>query len=163
MRNRWKDLSMSGGVASKLVGDPFPRRFPLSFQHLTEEPLSCFRVSPPGYQDVENIAILIDCSPKRELLALNLHEDFVYVPDITASPMSHSNLPGEFWPELETPESDCLVGDNDSALGEQILDIPKAECESMLEPDTITNDLSRKTMTFVERVHSCILSPSPST
>jgi hypothetical protein len=53
-----------------------------------------------------------------ELSALNLHEDRVYVPDITASPMTPSNFPGEFWPKLETPESDGFVGDDDSALGE---------------------------------------------
>ncbi len=65
---------MRGTAAAQFVGnEPLLETEPCPLQEATKEPLSCFRVSPPGYQDVENIAILIDCSPKRGPLALNLH------------------------------------------------------------------------------------------
>ena len=149
---------MSCRIALEFVSDQLPGWFSLSLQHLAKESLSGLLVASLGYQDVENISILIDCSPQVELLTLNLHEDFVYVPDVTAPPKFPSNLPSVFCPELRAPEPDRLVGDDDSTLGEQVFDIPKAECESMVEPDTMTNDLGRKTMTFVERIHSSIFS-----
>ena len=38
-------------------------------------------------------------------------------------------------------EADCLVGDDDPSFGQQILDVSKAECESVVEPDGMTDDL----------------------
>src|ERR1700722_14169749 len=43
--------------------------------------------------------------------------------------------------EMIYPASDCLVRKYNSALGEQILDVTKAEGEPEIEPDRLVNDL----------------------
>jgi hypothetical protein len=48
--------------------------------------------------------------------------------------------------EFLTPLSHRLIGHEDSALGQTILDIPEAQAEAMISPDRIANDLGRKTM-----------------
>jgi hypothetical protein len=49
--------------------------------------------------------------------------------------------------ELQHPASDRLVGDIQPALGEQILDITEAECESNIEPHSVPNDRRGKLVT----------------
>jgi hypothetical protein len=41
--------------------------------------------------------------------------------------------------------------DDDAALGEKILDISKAQAETMVHPDGIADDFWRKTMTVIAR------------
>jgi hypothetical protein len=49
------------------------------------------------------------------------------------------------------------VRNNDPTLSQQILDIPKAEGKTMVEPDRMTDDLGRETMAFIAGAHSPIL------
>jgi hypothetical protein len=42
------------------------------------------------------------------------------------------------------PASDCLVGDRNSALSEQIFDVAKAQREPKIEPNRLLNDLGRE-------------------
>ena len=57
-------------------------------------------------------------------------------------------------PKLQAPEPNCLVGDRDATLGEQILDITEAEREPMVEADSMADNLGRKSVTSVAGFHS---------
>ncbi len=46
--------------------------------------------------------------------------------------------------ELPTPLPDGLVGDDDSTLREELLDIAEAQARPMVEPNTVSDDLRRK-------------------
>ena len=89
-------------------------------------------------------------SPEVKLLTLNLHEDFINMPGVAQSAPLASNRAGVFRSELETPEADGLVGDDDPPFSQQILDISKAERETMVEPDGVADDFSWETMFSIQ-------------
>ena len=158
MFNRWEDLSVSGRVALEFVCDELPWRPALSFQHFTKESLSGFLVSSPCDEDVENIAILIDFFQKVVLLDSDLHEDLIDVPDVAQAALFPPNFPSVFGSKLGTPEPDGLVGHHDSALSQQILDVAKAQSETVIEPHCATNDFCWEAMAVVEGIHPVIFS-----
>ena len=57
---------------------------------------------------------------------------------------STAKLPGEQRPELQHPAPDRFVGDVQSALGEQILDIAEAEGEAKVQPHRMPDDVRRE-------------------
>jgi hypothetical protein len=61
--------------------------------------------------------------------------------------------------ELDTPETDCLSADGDASFSEEIFDIPMAEIETTIEPDSVRNDIGRKSVTFI-CIHRRIVSIS---
>ena len=70
---------MCCGVALELVSDELPRRLALFFQHLA---FSGSFIPALGHQNVENIAILINCSPQVDPSSLNPHEQLINMPDV---------------------------------------------------------------------------------
>jgi hypothetical protein len=52
-------------------------------------------------------------------------------------------------PEMVHPAANRLVGDRNPALGEQIFDVAKAQCEPEIEPDRLLNDLGREPVSVV--------------
>ena len=51
--------------------------------------------------------------------------------------------------ELDTPEAEGLPGYSYAAFGQEILDIPVTQVETIVEPDGITDDVEWKPVTFV--------------
>ncbi len=72
-------------ITPELVGNQFPRGFTLTLQHFPKEPFSSSLVPLFRHQDVESVAVLIDRTPEIQLLSLNLHEQFIDVPDVAES------------------------------------------------------------------------------
>ena len=141
---------MGSWIAPEFVGDQSPRGLALALQHFAKESLGSSLVPAFSDQDVQNIAIRIHCSPEVKLLTLNLHEDFINMPSVAQSAPLASNRAGVFRSELETPEADGLVGDDDPPFSQQILDISKAERETMVEPDGVADDFSWETMFSIQ-------------
>ena len=61
--------------------------------------------------------------------------------------------------ELPTPLRDRLVGDDDSALRQEFLDIAEAQGKSMVRPNGVTDDLERKPVSVVA-IHLALLHDS---
>lgn len=74
-------------------------------------------------------------------LTLNLHEELVQVPRVAQTTFSPLERTSVLRPELSTPLTDGLVGDDDSPLSEEIFDVSQAQTETMVEPDSLTDDL----------------------
>lgn len=53
------------------------------------------------------------------------------------------------WFESFSPEADRLVGDENTSLGQLVLDITVAEVEPIVAPDGVPSDFMRKSVTFV--------------
>ena len=71
---------------------------------------------------------------------------------------------GETRSELLAPASHRLVGDDDTALGQDQLDIAQAEAEHVVQPDGMADDLGGEPMTVVWvgwRLHAASLVRSP--
>jgi len=132
MVDGWKDLSVGGRIASKLVGHELPRRPPLLFQDLAKEALSGPLVSAAGDQDVEDIPVLIHGSPKIMTFTADRDEHFVHVPDVTESALSAAQSAGVFGSKLVAPGSNGFVGYLDATLGKKVLDVSKAQREPMV-------------------------------
>jgi len=58
--------------------------------------------------------------------------------------------------ELDSPETDCFAAESDASFSEQVFDISMAQVESVVEPDSIGNDIWRESMTPVG-IHGPIL------
>ena len=46
--------------------------------------------------------------------------------------------------ELVAPEADRLVGDENATPGQDVLDVPVAQTEAVVEPDRMLDDLGRE-------------------
>ena len=141
MGNRWEDLSVRSLIASKLVGDELQRWFLLVFQHLVKEALSSSPVSAACDQDIEDVTILIDRSPKIMTFTADGDEQLVDVPDVAHSTLSSPPSSSVRWSKLPTPGSNRFVRYGDASLREKVLDIAKAQREPMVQPDGMADDL----------------------
>ena len=56
---------------------------------------------------------------------------------------------GETGAKFDTPETDSLTTDGNATLSEEILDIPVAEIETVVEPDGITDDIGWGSVMFI--------------
>ena len=66
----------------------------------------------------------------------------------------------------QAPLADRLVRDRNAWLGQQVLDVPKAESESVIEPDRVADDLGWESVTVIawcQAAHPPTLPPAPST
>jgi len=58
--------------------------------------------------------------------------------------------------KLDAPKSDGLVADTNAAFGKQVFDVTIALVESMIEPNGVTDDIGRKSVTFLSIHHQII-------
>jgi hypothetical protein len=70
------------------------------------------------------------------LYALGPDEDFVHVPLVPGSRPPASQAIGETRGEFLAPASHRLVGDDDAARGQDQLNIPQAQAEQVVQPDS---------------------------
>jgi hypothetical protein len=63
------------------------------------------------------------------------------MPSVTGSRPQSASVPGEDWPKLETPPPSRLIGDIETALGEEFLDVSVAQGEAKIQPNSVPNDL----------------------
>jgi hypothetical protein len=78
------------------------------------------------HKEIENLALVVDRPPEPESSAADQDSHLVEAPFRGWPMTSAAKLPGEQRPELQHPSRDCLIGDIQPALGQQILDIAEA-------------------------------------
>ena len=143
------DLAVSGAVAFQLVGDKPPGRASLPLQPLAEDSFGGFPITARLDEDIEYITILIYRVPEVLAFALYLYENLVQVPRVTETTLSTLQSPSVFRSELDAPKSDRFIGNGDAALSQQVLDIAKAQAESVVQPDRVADDFRRKSISAV--------------
>jgi hypothetical protein len=157
MHNRREDLTAYSPVRGKFVGYKLPRNLTLMFQCLAKEAFGGLTVSTLRYKDINNIPILIHRTPQVVALTSDLNEHFINVPDIPKPSLFPAQRSSIGRPKLDTPTSNCLVGDGNTPFSKKVFDITEAECESMVEPDGMADDFRRKPMSFICRFHQSII------
>jgi hypothetical protein len=140
---------MGGRVALELVGDQPSGLAPLSLEQLPEEPLGRARTPMSLNEDVDYVSILVDGTPQVASLASDAHEQLVQVPRIAQTTLSTPQFPSVVSTEFPTPLPDRLVGDDDPALRQQILDVAVAQAEAVIKPGGVTDDLGRESVSVV--------------
>src|SRR6516165_8766993 len=100
-----------------------------SMYHLSDrkEPLGCGRAAPALVQDVEDIPVLVDRTPKIVLLAADADEHFVHVPLVAGSGPSLPEHIGENPAKAQAPLADALVTDDDPSRRQDQLNISYAD------------------------------------
>ncbi len=123
VEDRWEDLSVRRRVASQLVGNQLQRWPLLVFQYLAKEALSGSPVAVARDQNIKNVAVLIDRSPKIMTFAADRDEQFIHVPDVTESTLLSPQSTSIRWSKLAVPGSNGFVGYGDATLSEKVLHI----------------------------------------
>ena len=119
-------------VAAQLVRDQPARLSALSFQELTEEPLSRPLVPPRCHKDAEHVPVLVHGPPQILLPPLDLHEQLVQMAGVALAAPAVPQPPRVIEPEPQTPLPNRLVRHGDTALGEEILDVPETQVEPVI-------------------------------
>ena len=157
MCDGWENLAVRRRAASQLVGDELQRWPLLVLQDLAKKVLGGSVVSVARDQDIEDIAILVNGSPKIIAFTADGDEHFVHVPDVTESTLPPPQGAGVRWSKLPAPGSNRFVGYGDATLSEKVLDIAKAESEPMVQPNGMADDFGWKAMASIQGSHRSIV------
>ena len=144
-------------VASQSVGDDLQRLSSLPSQKSTEEPLCSASITPRLHQDVDYVAVLIDRTPEIFQFTVDSKEDLVQMPVVAELALSSLQLANIVGAELLTPPPDRFIGYEDASFRQKILDVSKADAETMVGPDRVNDDLgcaSTAQVTSGGRTHS---------
>lgn len=177
-----RHLSPIVGIAISVVGDrrhDGPVRCAVTSQLIRYQPpgFACLTVQQPAKEafgrtliatglnkNTDHVAVLVNGAPEILLLTLDIHEEFIQMPNVTQSALSSSESPGIFGPELPTPLSDGLVADYDPALCQEVFNVSEAQAESVVEPNGMTYDLRWESISAIAgclRIHQPSLHVSP--
>ena len=88
------------------------------------------------HEDVDDVAVLVHRSPEVLSLTPDRHEQFIQVPGVTHSTPSAAKRPSVVGPERLTPLPNRLVGDRDTPLSEQVLNIAETQAEPVAQADS---------------------------
>jgi hypothetical protein len=102
------------------------------------------------YENIQDVAILIDRPLQIMPFAVDVEKDFIEVPFITRSRAPAAELMGIRLPKFSTPRPHRLIGEDDAAFGHQLFNISVAQAEAEVEPDTVADNLCRKPMTLIQ-------------
>ena len=149
--DRGHHRAAGGSKAGQLVGDQPSRGTALPLQQRAEEADGRAAIPPRLDEDVDHVAVFVHGPPQVLLPAPNPDEHLVQIPGVTLAAAPGPQAPGVVEPEGRAPLPDRLVGDGDSALGQQILDVAEAETEPVVQPHRVTDDVRLEAVFSVAR------------
>ena len=157
-------LFLGGAIAPELVGDHHPR-LAVWLDQLGKKTLGRLLVAPFLNHDIEHVTMLIHGAPEIENLAVDLDHHLIKVPLVTHLWSIAADRVGKERAELSFPVPHRLVAGLNATIGEQFLDIAKAQAEAIIKPDGLADDLARKAVAF-ERIrarfrHAIVLQTTP--
>ena len=94
-------------------------------------------------QDVEHVAGGIDRAPEPMLHAVDRDHNLIKMPLVVRLWPVTPDTSGKMRAETIDPKPDCFPAHNHATLGRRILDICRAQRESMISLDRVCDDLTR--------------------
>ena len=85
-------------------------------------------------------------TPQVHLLAANIYENLVQVPDVERGFAAPANSTGKGWSKFQNPQPNRFVADINTALGEEIFYVTEAQGEAEVEPYGLSNNVGGKTV-----------------
>ena len=134
-------LPAGNAITTQLICYDFPGFATVTTQQSLEEPLSSGTILAGLKVYIHYFSVLVHSPPQIVLLASDLYEDLINVECVAVALVSAFQWTSVFSSELDAPESDGLMADCDTTFGQQISDIPVAEVESIVEPNSVTYDI----------------------
>src|SRR6266404_2650340 len=117
------EMLEGGAVGAQLVGRHSRRREALLAEQLAHQLDGRRAVSTTLDQDLEDLALVVDGTPQIHALARDPDDHFIEMPAIARSRTAPSQTASDRRSEFEHPTANALVGDVESTLGKQLLDI----------------------------------------
>ena len=146
---RKAELADRWAVGATCIGDDRRWRKALFPQEYAHQPDCGLRIPAGLNQNVQNFAFTVHSTPEIEPPPSNNDDHLARVPPFGRS-WAPTSDPLRIGPtELHDPSSNCLIGDVETPLGEQVLDVPKPQRESTIEPNGMLDDDRWKAMTTV--------------
>ena len=136
---------MRSRIAFQLVGHQTTGPTTLPSYKLTEEPGRGIGIALLLDKYIDDITVLINRAVEIMLFPPNADKYFVHMPRVPIATVPPTQSSRVAWPEFLTPPPDRLVRDRHAAFGEEILDVPKAKRESMVQPDSVLDDVRWET------------------
>jgi hypothetical protein len=158
------DCAVRSAVASQLIRYQPPWFACLTFQQPAKEALGRTLIATGLNKNIDHVAVLVNGAPEILLLTLDIHEEFIQMPNVAQSALSSPESPGIFGLVLPTPMSDSLVANCDPALCQEVFNISEAQAESVVEPNGMTYDLRWESISAIAgclRIHQLSLHVSP--
>lgn len=141
MRHQGYDFPMCDTVASQLVRHETERSSSLTLQELAKESSRRTPVPAGLDEDIDHIAILIHSPPEILALTIDTDEHFVQEPGVAETTLTTFQSAGVLGSKLDRPLPNRFISHVHAALSEQVFDLPKAQTESKVEPDSVADDL----------------------
>jgi hypothetical protein len=114
---------------------------PLLLQQALQQAFRRFHIAPRLDDLIEDIAVLVNSPPQPVLLACDRDHDLVQMPDVAAAWRLAFEAAGVIQTKLQRPAADRLIGHDNAALEQHLLDQPQAQWEPEIEPDSVSDDL----------------------
>lgn len=94
----------------------------------------CFGVPARLYKDIQRVAVRIYRPPEPNLHAIDRDDNFIQVPFVSSCKPVASDAISEMPAKPVHPFAHCLAADDNTAFGQQILEVGRAEREAMIGP-----------------------------
>ena len=138
-----------GAVGAEFIGYNRRRREALLLQEFPHQP-NCRPSVPAGLnQEIQDFALTVHGTPEIELPPSNYDDHLVQVPAFGRSWPPTLNPPRIGPTEFQDPSSNCLIREVETTLGKQVLNVPIAQRETAIEPDSMLDDDRWKAVTTV--------------
>jgi len=100
-------------------------------------------------QEIENLALVVDRTPKPVTISANTDNHLIEVPVIARSRSCPPQFGRDGAAKLKEPASKRFIAHIDAALRQQFLNVAKGELEPGIEPDGVSNDVGWEAVAFV--------------
>lgn len=148
------ELSKGRSVRRQTVSRDLFRLDGLVTQQAAQQLQSRLRIPSSLDDEIEHFAFVIDGAPQIHPPAADPADHFVEMPARRRRRSALLQPPSDQQSELFRPAADGFVADVDAALGQQLLDIAKAQAEAEIQPDGMADHLRRETVALErQRLH----------
>ena len=97
--------------------------------------------------------VLIYGAPQVSSLTSNCYDvNLVHIPCVAKRSSTFLDRSSIGWAEFVAPTPNSFVGNNNPTSRQKILNIAKAETESIIKPDRMADDFGRKTISVVQSI-----------
>ena len=141
----------SGAIAGPFIGDNYAWHIAAALEQFAEGARGGVLVTLGGHQDIENVALLIHCSPQVTGRATDFEEDLIEMPLVAGLRPAAPQVVGLDLAECAAPLTNSFAGHMDPAGGEKLFDSTVTEGETKIEPDSVRDDHGGITVALVQR------------